>query len=54
MQDDTYGGLLLYYGEPRKFTTEELELAVMFGDQATLAIENARLPRPGRAHSSGG
>ena len=43
MEDDTYGGLLLYYGEPRKFTTEELELAVMFGDQATLAIENARL-----------
>ncbi len=42
-KDDVYGGLMLYYAEPRKFTPEEIELAVTFGDQAMLAIENARL-----------
>ena len=43
IKDELYGGLMLYYVEPRKFSTEEIELAVMFGDQAVLAIENARL-----------
>lgn len=43
LKDEIYGGLMLYYREQRKFSTEEIELAVMFGDQATLAIENARL-----------
>ncbi len=43
MKDETYGGLMLYYIEPRKFSDEEIELAVMFGDQAVLAIENAGL-----------
>lgn len=43
LKDELYGGLMLYYREPRKFSTEEIELAVMFGDQAALAIENARL-----------
>jgi PAS domain S-box-containing protein len=43
LKDELYGGLMLYYLEPRKFSAEEIELAVMFGDQAALAIENARL-----------
>lgn len=43
IKDEIYGGLMLYYTEPRKFSPEEIELAVMFGDQAALAIENARL-----------
>lgn len=43
IKDEQYGGLMLYYLEPRKFSAEEIELAVMFGDQAVLAIENARL-----------
>jgi PAS domain S-box-containing protein len=45
IKDEVYGGLMLYYVEPRKFSVEEIELAVMFGDQAVLAIENARLRR---------
>ena len=43
IKEAVYGGLMLYYVEPRKFSAEEIELAVMFGDQAVLAIENARL-----------
>jgi PAS domain S-box-containing protein len=43
IKDELYGGLMLYYLEPRKFSDEEIELAVMFGDQAVLAIENAGL-----------
>jgi len=38
-----YGAIELYYAEPRVFSTEEIELAVMLGNQAALAIENARL-----------
>jgi PAS domain S-box-containing protein len=38
-----YGGIALYYPEPRSFTEEELGLVVAFADQATLAIENADL-----------
>jgi PAS domain S-box-containing protein len=43
IKDEVYGVLALYYREPRVFTREETELAVAFGDQAALAIENARL-----------
>jgi PAS domain S-box-containing protein len=43
LKDEIYGGLMLYYREPRRFSSEEIELAVMFGDQAALAIENAHL-----------
>lgn len=42
-KDDIFGGLMLYYREPRRFSSEEIELAVTFGEQAKLAIENARL-----------
>ncbi|MBK8045711.1 MAG: PAS domain S-box protein [Anaerolineales bacterium] len=43
IKDEVYGGLLLYYLEPRKFSNEEIELANTLGDHAVLAIENARL-----------
>ena len=43
MQDQVYGGMLLYYGQPRSFSEEDIELAVLFGEQAALAVENARL-----------
>lgn len=43
LKDEIYGGLMLYYRDPRIFTPEEIELAVTFGEQAKLAIENARL-----------
>jgi PAS domain S-box-containing protein len=41
--DEVYGGLMLYYSQPRHFSNEEIELAVTFSEQAKLAIENARL-----------
>jgi two-component system nitrate/nitrite sensor histidine kinase NarX len=43
VRDEVYGGIELYYPEPTEFSTEEIELAVSFSDQAALAIENARL-----------
>lgn len=43
VKDDVYGGILLYFAEPRQFSDEEIELAVVFANQAALAIENARL-----------
>ena len=42
-EGDTYGAILFYYSEPRTFTGDEAELAVVFGSQIALAIENARL-----------
>jgi signal transduction histidine kinase len=41
--DEIYGALVLYYAEPRAFLDEEIGLAVAFGIQVSLAIENARL-----------
>jgi len=40
---EIYGGMLLYYSEPRALSEEEILLATSFCDQAALAIENARL-----------
>jgi signal transduction histidine kinase len=40
---EVYGGMLLYYVEPRALSEEEIQLATSFCDQAALAIENARL-----------
>jgi signal transduction histidine kinase len=42
-KDEVYGGMLLYYTEPRALSEEEIQLASSFCDQAALAIENARL-----------
>ncbi|MEN6410313.1 MAG: GAF domain-containing sensor histidine kinase [Anaerolineaceae bacterium] len=38
-----YGAILLYYRDPRIFSEEEINLALIFSDQVALAIENARL-----------
>ncbi|MEW6181480.1 MAG: GAF domain-containing protein [Chloroflexota bacterium] len=43
IKSQTYGGLALYYSHPRTFSPEEVDLAVSYADQASLAIENARL-----------
>lgn len=43
IKDEAYGSLILYYREPRRFSSEEIELAYTVGDQTALAIENARL-----------
>ena len=40
---ELYGSLGFHYAHPRQFTEEEIQLAVTFGDQTSLAIENARL-----------
>lgn len=42
-KDEVFGAITLYYRESRLFLQDELELAVVFADQAALAIENARL-----------
>ena len=49
-KDEVYGGIALYFKKPadaperkRFFSIEEVGLAVAFADQATLAIDNARL-----------
>jgi PAS domain S-box-containing protein len=49
VKSEVYGGLLLYYSEPRAVSDEEIGLAVAFADQAALAIENARLHEQVRA-----
>jgi signal transduction histidine kinase len=41
--DEIYGGMLLYYSEPRALSEEEIQLASSFCHQAALAIANARL-----------
>jgi PAS domain S-box-containing protein len=43
VKDALYGVIGLYYRGPREFSSEEIEMAVVFSDQAALAIENARL-----------
>jgi len=40
---NVYGALALYYAAPHHFSAEEIDLALSFGQQAALAIENARL-----------
>ena len=43
VKEEVYGSLALYYNEPREFSTDEIDLAITFCDQAALAVENARL-----------
>ena len=43
VQETVYGGMLLYYGQPRPFSEEEIELAVAYSDQVALAVGNAQL-----------
>lgn len=41
--DETLGVLTFLYRSPKEFSDEDLSLATAFADQATLAIQNARL-----------
>jgi len=43
VKDQPYGVFALYYKEPRAFTQEDLDLALVIASQAALAIENAQL-----------
>ncbi|MFO7583250.1 MAG: GAF domain-containing protein, partial [Anaerolineales bacterium] len=43
VKTQVYGGLALYYATPRTIQPEEIQLAVTFANQASLAIENAML-----------
>ncbi len=43
IRSETYGALTLYYNQPSVISGEEMDLAVTFGNQAALAIENAGL-----------
>ena len=38
-----YGGFVLFFGEQRSFTDEEIQLGFTFAEQAVLAIANAQL-----------
>lgn len=38
-----YGGVLLYYTEPRRFSQDEIELAVLYSNLVALAMESASL-----------
>ncbi len=50
VDDAVYGGLVLYYGEERTFTPDEINLAHTLANQASLAISNERLK--GRAEEA--
>ena len=43
VRDDVWGVIALSYRSPRRFGDDDIGLASSFGDQAALAIENARL-----------
>lgn len=42
-QGRAYGSLLLLYAAPRRFTTDEVALAMAYSDQIALAVANAHL-----------
>jgi PAS domain S-box-containing protein len=43
IKEEVYGALAFYYTEPRGFSEEDVRLGEAIGNQAGLAIENARL-----------
>jgi PAS domain S-box-containing protein len=43
VEEQTLGGMMLYYPHESQLNSEETQLAVALGDQAALAIQNARL-----------
>lgn len=43
IKEEVYGCLALYFTDPKHFSEEEVDLATVFGAQAALAIDNARL-----------
>ncbi len=43
IKDEVYGGITLYYPEPREYSAEEIDLASTFANHVALAIEHERL-----------
>ncbi|MGC9395921.1 MAG: GAF domain-containing protein [Anaerolineae bacterium] len=43
IKEEFYGSLGFYYADSRQFSQEDVRLGMSFGNQAALAIENARL-----------
>ncbi|MCB9419804.1 MAG: PAS domain S-box protein [Ardenticatenaceae bacterium] len=43
VRDTVYGRLTFYYARQRSFDQEDIDQAMLFGDQVALAIENAQL-----------
>lgn len=43
IKDEVYGGITMYYPEPREYSAEEVDLASMFANHVALAIEHERL-----------
>jgi PAS domain S-box-containing protein len=43
VEEQTHGGIMLYYPDEHRLGSEETQLAVALSDQAALAIQNARL-----------
>jgi len=52
VEGDVYGNITLYYRAPRHFSEEEISLTVAFGEQASLAVENARLRMRAKASAA--
>lgn len=43
LQDEVYGGAVLYYSRPHSFSDEDVELATVLSNQIAQAVENAEL-----------
>jgi transcriptional regulator with GAF, ATPase, and Fis domain len=43
VKQQIYGGVVLYYTEPRRFTQDDTELAVLYSHLVALAMENSSL-----------
>ena len=43
VRNQLFGGLVFYYRSKRDFNAEDIQVGLMLGEQAALAIENARL-----------
>ncbi len=43
IKDEVYGGITIYYHEPREWSTEDIDLASTFANHVALAIEHERL-----------
>lgn len=52
VEGDVYGDITLYYRSPRHFSQEELSLTIAFSEQASLAVENARLRMRAKASAA--